>query len=326
MGVEASARLAEVVGAQAVLGGCCRIMSARVAPGHIQHRGSLDPALLVGEVDNRRSARVEALCQALCQAGVRTVIPADMQGAVWHKFLQVAAFGGVGAVTRAPIGTLCRLPETRALMIQVMQEIVAVAQAQHIALPADVIPRTLAELAQFPPGGTNSMQRDLMSGRPSELGGACRGGRPPRAGAGCPHTREHVSLPQSVALGTPGAGPPRVPEVTTGLAPCPQLVAPAPLPARFAKHGGHPLPRSTTPSGHAGCRRRGEVSRKPGLRVCGPRHQGFRLSESLSAKGRHGTDRRTTDPQALPGYHSGLVDERIAQHGCSCTENAGAHV
>jgi len=31
-GVEASAQLAEVVGAQAVLGGCCRIMSARVAP------------------------------------------------------------------------------------------------------------------------------------------------------------------------------------------------------------------------------------------------------------------------------------------------------
>ena len=168
-GVEASAQLAAVVGAQAVLGGCCRIMSTRVAPGHIHHRGSLDPALLVGEVDNRRSARVEALCQALCQAGVTTVIPADMQGAVWHKFLQVAAFGGVGAVTRAPIGTLCHLPETRALMTQVMQEIVAVAQAQHIALPADVIPATLAELAQFPPGGTNSMQRDLMSGRPSEL-------------------------------------------------------------------------------------------------------------------------------------------------------------
>jgi 2-dehydropantoate 2-reductase len=144
-------------------------MSVRVAPGHIQHRGSLDPALLVGEGDNRRSARVAALCQALCQAGVTTVIPADIQSAVWHKFLQVAAFGGVGAVTRAPIGTLCHLPATRALMTQVMQEIVAVAQAQHIALPTDVIPATLAELAQFPPGGTNSMQRDLMRGRPSEL-------------------------------------------------------------------------------------------------------------------------------------------------------------
>jgi 2-dehydropantoate 2-reductase len=144
-------------------------MSVRVAPGHIQHRGSLAPALVVGEVDNRRSTRVEGLCQALCQAGVMTVIPADMQEAVWHKFLQVAAFGGVGAVTRAPIGTVCRLSETRVLMVQVMQEIVTVAQAQHIALPADVIPRTLEELAEFPPGGTNSMQRDLMSGRPSEL-------------------------------------------------------------------------------------------------------------------------------------------------------------
>jgi len=168
-GVEVSAQLAAVVGAHAVLGGCCRIMSARVAPGHIQHRGSLDPALLVGESDNRRSARVEALCQVLGRAGVTAVIPPDIQAAVWHKFLQVAAFGGVGAVTRAPVGILCRLPATRALMTQVMQEIVAVAQAQHIALPADVIPATLAELGQFPPGGTNSMQRDLMRGRPSEL-------------------------------------------------------------------------------------------------------------------------------------------------------------
>lgn len=168
-GVEASAQLAEAVGAQAVLGGCCRIMSVRGAPGHIQHRGSLDPALMVGELDNQRSARVDALCQALCQAGISTVIPPDIQGAVWQKFLQVAAFGGVGAVTRAPVGILCRLPETRALMAQVMQEIVAVARAQHIALPADVIPDALAELAQFPPGGTNSMQRDLMAGRRSEL-------------------------------------------------------------------------------------------------------------------------------------------------------------
>src|SRR5262249_18549782 len=162
-GVEASAQLAAGVGARAVLGGGCRIMSARRAPGHIQHRGSLDPALLVGESDNRRSARVETLCQVLGRAGVTTVIPPDIQAAVWHKFLQVAAFGGVGAVTRAPIGILCSLPATRALMTQVMQEIVAMAQAQHIALPADLIPRTLAELPQFPPCATNSRQPDLMS-------------------------------------------------------------------------------------------------------------------------------------------------------------------
>ena len=48
---------------------------------------------------------------------------------MWEKFVQVAAFSGVGAVTRAPVGILCHLPETRALLEQVMREIVAVAQA-----------------------------------------------------------------------------------------------------------------------------------------------------------------------------------------------------
>jgi 2-dehydropantoate 2-reductase len=50
-----------------------------------------------------------------------------------------------------------------------MQEIVAVARAWHVALPADVIPTAMAHLASFPPGGTNSTQRDLMAGRPAEL-------------------------------------------------------------------------------------------------------------------------------------------------------------
>jgi 2-dehydropantoate 2-reductase len=168
-GVEAPTQLAQGVGAQAVLGGCCRVMSVRVAPGHIQHRGGIHPYLLVGELDNRHSARAERLCQVLDQAGVTAAMPPDIQVAMWEKFVQVAAFSGVGAVTRAPVGTLCSLPETRALLEQVMQEIVAVARAQNIALPADVIPTAMAQLASFPPGGTNSTQRDLMAGRPSEL-------------------------------------------------------------------------------------------------------------------------------------------------------------
>ena len=81
-GVEAPTQLAHAVGVQAVLGGCCRIMSVRVAPGHIQHRGGIDPSLLIGELDHRRSARVERLCQVLQQAGVTAAIPPDIQVAI----------------------------------------------------------------------------------------------------------------------------------------------------------------------------------------------------------------------------------------------------
>ena len=168
-GVEAPTQLAHAVGASAVVGGCCWLMSVRVAPGHIRHLGGLEPALVVGELDTRPSARLERLCQALCHAGVSAAVAPDIQVTMWEKFVQVTAFSGVGAVTRAPVGILRSLPETRALLEQVMAEICAVARAQHIVLPAEVIPQAMAQLDRFPPAGTNSTQRDLMAGRPSEL-------------------------------------------------------------------------------------------------------------------------------------------------------------
>jgi 2-dehydropantoate 2-reductase len=168
-GVEAPNQLAQVVGPQHVLGGCCWVMSTRVAPGHIHHRGGIDPYLVFGELDHRPSARVERLRHVVTQAGVTAAIAPDIQVALWAKLVQTAAFSGMGAVTRAPIGTLRSLPETRALLAQVMHEVVAVARARHVALPDDAVATALAQLDRFPPEGTNSTQRDLMAGRPSEL-------------------------------------------------------------------------------------------------------------------------------------------------------------
>jgi 2-dehydropantoate 2-reductase len=168
-GVEAPTQLANVLGFQHVLGGCCWVMSDILAPGHIRHRGGIEPYMVFGELDNRRSGRAECLCQILIRAGVTAAIPPDIQVAMWEKFLQTAAFSGVGAVTRAPVGTLRTLPETRSLLEQVMREIFAVARARNVALPADAIPKAMAQIDSFPPGGTNSTQRDLMAGRPSEL-------------------------------------------------------------------------------------------------------------------------------------------------------------
>ena len=50
-----------------------------------------------------------------------------------------------------------------------MQEILGVALARDIALPKDVVGKTLAFMDSLPPSGTASMQRDIMEGRPSEL-------------------------------------------------------------------------------------------------------------------------------------------------------------
>lgn len=96
-------------------------------------------------------------------------IPADIQAALWEKFLFIVSWGGVGAVTRAPIGVLRTVPEVRQMLEQAMHEIFAVALARNIALPENVIGKTMAFVDRLPPDGTASLQRDLVEGKPSEL-------------------------------------------------------------------------------------------------------------------------------------------------------------
>jgi len=55
----------------------------------------------------------------------------------------VAAWGGVGSVCRAPVGTLRVISDTCRLLEQAMEEILQVAAALQVQLPADGMSRTL---------------------------------------------------------------------------------------------------------------------------------------------------------------------------------------
>jgi len=167
-GVEAPDQLVEVLGAEHVLGGLCRIVSSVVEPAYVRHAG-LEPYVAFGELDNRPSERAAPLQAAFERAGVKAEIPSDIQVALWEKFLFIAPFSGIGAVTRAPAGVLRSLPETRQMLEQAMQEILTVAQARSVALPQEIVSQTMALVDNLPPDGTASMQRDIMAGRPSEL-------------------------------------------------------------------------------------------------------------------------------------------------------------
>jgi 2-dehydropantoate 2-reductase len=167
-GVEAPDQLAAVLGAEHVLGGLCRIVSFVVEPGHVRHAG-LEPYVALGELDNRPSERAERLRDAFTRAGVNAEIAADIQVAMWEKFLFIASFSGVGAVTRAPAGVLRSLPETRGMLEAAMREVLTVAQARGIGMTEEAVSRTMALIDGLPEGGTASMQRDIIGGRPSEL-------------------------------------------------------------------------------------------------------------------------------------------------------------
>ena len=108
-GVEAPSQLAAVLGPEHVLGGLCGTISWVVAPGRIRNIGAAN-FIKFGELDNRLSERGERLRQLFEKAGVNVDIPSDIHKALWEKFLLVTPFGGVGAVSRAPIGIMRTVP------------------------------------------------------------------------------------------------------------------------------------------------------------------------------------------------------------------------
>ncbi len=167
-GVEAPVELAGVLGEEHVLGGLCRISSLKAGPGHIRHVG-IEPYVAFGELNNQPSERSQQLLEIFHKANVQAEIPADIHTAMWEKFIFISAVSGVGGVTRAPIGVIRGTPETRKLLIQVMEEGVAVAKAHRVVLSPELVSKTMEFIDKLPEGARASMQRDLIAGYPSEL-------------------------------------------------------------------------------------------------------------------------------------------------------------
>ena len=167
-GVETPALLADCFGTEHVVGGLCATFSFVAGPGHIHHIGGAN-FIKFGELDHQKTARVEQLRMAFAQAGVTVEVPADIHVALWEKCMFVVPFGGLGAVTRAPIGVLRTVPETQHLLEQGMEEIYHVARARAIPLSDNIVAQTMAVTDMLTPSGTSSLQRDIMTGKRSEL-------------------------------------------------------------------------------------------------------------------------------------------------------------
>ena len=167
-GVDAVPQLVDELGSDRVIGGLCRIVSFVVAPGHIRHAG-FTPSIIIGEPDNKRSDRITRIEQVFKHAGLDTTIAADIQVALWTKFLFIASFSGVGAVANAPAGVLRSDSKWRSQMLSAMQEIHTLAHARGVELPSDSVDKVMAAIDGLPDDATSSMHRDIAAGKPSEL-------------------------------------------------------------------------------------------------------------------------------------------------------------
>ena len=167
-GVEAPDQLAEVLGAERVLGGLSKVFAMVEAPGVIRHANA-GAFVELGELGGEPTPRARELHEAFAGAGVEAKLSGDIRGALWAKLVAVTSWAGLGALSRSAMGTLRTYPETRALIDRAMTEGIAVGIARGHDLGRGFKDELWRFYDALPVGATASMQRDILAGRPSEL-------------------------------------------------------------------------------------------------------------------------------------------------------------
>jgi 2-dehydropantoate 2-reductase len=166
-GVITADELKEKIPSEHVIGGLCRIISKIEAPGIISHVG-VDPTIVFGELDNRKTDRMERIQAVFDKAGIKSRIAEDIQSELWKKFISICV-SGLLAISRSTYGEIRELKETRNMMINLLTEIFNLSQKIGIHIEPDFVSKTVSFIDTFPYSATSSLTRDVWEGKPSEI-------------------------------------------------------------------------------------------------------------------------------------------------------------
>ena len=166
-GVDSVGRLTAAVGPRHTAGGTCYVSAVIAEPGVIRHT-AMDH-LIFGEVDGRRTPRMEALLDACGPAGFQSTLSSDINVDIWTKFVRLSVFSAMTAVTRCPIGVIVNDPDLLAMLKTAVREATAVAHAKGVPVPDDGAEQVERAYKALPPQAKASMLEDLERGRRLEL-------------------------------------------------------------------------------------------------------------------------------------------------------------
>ena len=166
-GLDNEATLERLLGPGHAVGGVAYVFAAIEAPGVVAHRFAGHVAF--GELDGRPSPRLERLRETFVAAGLRAELTPDIRRALWHKYVMISAQAGMTALTRAPIGVIRAVPETRRMYRAIVEELVALAAASGVDLGPHAVDDVMKAADALAPEAYSSLHHDLVQGRRLEL-------------------------------------------------------------------------------------------------------------------------------------------------------------
>jgi len=168
-GIDNGEILAEAVGDDHVMIGSAYMEGRITEPGVVTQGGPGIAAF--GEMNVGISRRGENLLQRFQEAGWRVNLHENMPGMLWKKFAYIAGSAAVCAAANCVYEEMRTKPETRQLIRDAIEEVLAVGKARGAPIMADSLAWAMDSLDRFPGQGRASMAKDFTDQRPVELEG-----------------------------------------------------------------------------------------------------------------------------------------------------------
>ena len=167
-GIENEEILSEAVGRERVLGATAFVGSYISCPGTVRHEAA--GLLEIGELSGKPSERVKRIVEAFRKCGIEARESKDINYTLWKKLMWNVAFNPYSVLTRATVGQMLELPQTRDVLRNLMEECITVARAYGVNLKEKTVERYLEpspDLSNY----RTSMLLDFLKGKPIELEG-----------------------------------------------------------------------------------------------------------------------------------------------------------
>jgi len=151
-----------------IMGGVGYVATTIDRPGVIRQTGPMQ-RLIFGEFDGSRSPRATAFLAACLDGGINAELSEHILREIWQKYVFLVALSGTTTTIRKPIGPIRENPETRAFLLDVMREVVAVGRAHGVDLAEDFADARMKFADELAHDMTSSMHHDLERGNRLEV-------------------------------------------------------------------------------------------------------------------------------------------------------------
>jgi 2-dehydropantoate 2-reductase len=165
-------QLADLFGPERVMGGMAFVCINRLAPGVIHH---IDHGFLkigehaaAGRPPPGVTPRVARAADLFRRSGVRCDVLDDLRRGRWEKLVWNIPFNGLGAALDLTTDRLIGSEAGLTLLTRIMREVIAVAEAEGVALPPDLLDRQITHTRTMG-AYQSSMQVDKRQGRALEV-------------------------------------------------------------------------------------------------------------------------------------------------------------